>query len=335
MSALRKTPPPSVDQDQPGIVRSYAFMEGDGQFRHEVLAGLAASRKSLPFHWRHDHEGLLAAEAWAGAPENHLLAGEAALLQAHLPEAAVIMGAGLELIEMGPGCGLQTPLVLEHLDAPLYLPLGRDPAGLAAAIGRVAERRPGQHIAALYADPLQPLILPRFAGVALRKRALFLSALALATWTVDDLALLLRQARRLLGSGGAVLATLDLKKNRKWLDGAVNDAQGLAARWNASLLGRINRELEGDFQAERFRHVGMHNEKLGCTGLYLESAYAQFVHVAGQRIDFAEGEVMLTGLLTQHSEQDFTVMAAEAGFKLQKFWSDEQRRVGLALLMAV
>lgn len=335
MNALRKPPPPASLEQVPGIVRSYSFVERGEPFAREVLAGLGGARKSLPFQWRHDHAGLLAAEAWAAAPENHLLAGEAALLRAHLPEAAVVMGAGLELIECGPACGLQTHLLLEGLDVPLYLPLGRDPAGLAAAISRIGTRFPGQHIAALLADPLQPLVLPQFAGVNLRKRALYLSALALASWIVDDLGVLLRRARRLLGTGGALLATLDLKKNRKWLDAAVNDAQGHAARWNASLLERINRELQADFQPDRFGHVAMHNEKLGCTGLYLESTYAQFVHVAGQRIDFAAGEVMLSGLLTQHSEQDFTVLAAEAGFKLQKFWGDAQQRVGLALLMAV
>jgi uncharacterized SAM-dependent methyltransferase len=157
-------------------------------------------------------------------------------------------------------------------------------------------------------------------------------AVSACTYTPDELSDVLRQARGMAGAGGALIAGVDLKKSRKVLEAAGNDAQGLAARLNVALLERVNRELGGDFQAQRFRHVAVHDEVLGCTGFYLESDYAQLVHVGGQRHDFAAGEVMLTGISSQYRAQEFEALVVEAGFNLQKTWTDPSRRVAVYLL---
>ena len=168
-----------------------------------------------------------------------------------------------------------------------------------------------------------------------RGNVLFLSAVAAGSYTPDDLSLVLRSARQIAGHGDYLITWMDLKKPRKVLETAGNDAQGLAARWNLSLLQRINRELGGDFQTARFHHVAVHNEMLGCTGFYLESDYAQFVTIEGRRFDFAAGEVMLTGIASQYSAADFESLAVEAGFKVEKMWTDAAKWTSLCLLVAV
>ncbi len=334
MNALRAPHQPGADP-QPGILRVYSFLDQAPRFLNEVLAGLTTERKSLPFRWRYDPAGMAALEAWSGAPENYLQRHERALLKAHLAEAAVIIGPDVELLEVGPGCGLQTGVLLEALRVPLYLDIGVDRVAAHAVAQRLSADWPHLHIAGMLAEPVQPVVLPTFSGVPLRKKACYLSALTTGSYLQDDLSLVLRHVRRLVGTGGALIAGIDLKKSRKLLEAAGNDAQGLAAQWNASLLHRINRELGGDFQPERFRHVAVHNEMLSCTGYYLESLYEQFVHVNGQRFDFTAGEVMLSGLATQYGLPDFETLAVEAGFKLQKLWVDEKKWVGVGLLMGV
>jgi L-histidine N-alpha-methyltransferase len=334
MNAQRAPHDPGTEP-QPGIVRVYSFLDQTPRFLNEVLAGLSTGRKSLPFRWRYDTAGMAALDAWSAGPENYLQRHERALLKAHLPEASVIIGPDVELLEMGPGCGLQTGALLEDLRVQMYLDIGVDRMATHAVAQRLAAAWPQLHIAGLLADPLQAIVLPEFSGVPLRKKACYLSALTTGSYFQDDLSQVLRHVRRLVGTGGALIAGLDLKKNRKVLEAVGNDPQGLAAQWNASLLHRINRELGGDFQAARFRHVAVHNEMLSCTGYYLESLYEQFVHVNGQRFDFTAGEVMLSGLATQYGAQDFEALAVEAGFKLQKLWVDEQKWVGVGLLMGV
>jgi uncharacterized SAM-dependent methyltransferase len=226
-------------------------------------------------------------------------------------------------------------MLIEALQPPLYLHVGVDDAAAEAVAARLSSAYPALHIAGMLADPAQPLVLPEFAGLGGRRKVLYLSAAALGGYTPDELSMLLRCARLMAGAGGSLIATLDLKKSRKVLEASGNDAQGLAARWNLALLGRINRELGGDFQPARFRHVAVHDEMLGCTGYYLESGYAQFVKIDGQRHDFAADEVMLTGIASQYGVEEFQALAVEAGFRVDKVWTDAAKWMGLCLLAAV
>jgi dimethylhistidine N-methyltransferase len=326
---------PSPDDMQSGIVRTYSFLPQTTHFPGEVMAGLSAPRKTLPARWRYDDAGLRAMEALCSTPEFYLARHERALLAAHLGEAVTVMRRCSQLIEIGPACGLQVGMLIEALQPPLYLDIAVDVAAAEAAAARLSEAYPGLHIAGLLADPTQRLVLPTFAGIDVRGKVLYLSAVAAGSYTPDDLSLLLRSARDIAGHDGYFITCIDLKKPRKVLEAAGNDAQGLAARWNMSLLHRVNRELGGDFQVSRFHHVSVHNEMLGCTGFYLESDYAQFVTIEGRRIDFAEGEVMLTGITSQYSAGEFESLAVEAGFKVEKMWIDAARWTALYLLGAV
>ena len=329
------SPPLQSDGSEPGIVRTYSFLAPSTGFLADVQAGLAAPRKLLPARWRYDEMGLRALEALSGAPEFYLARHERALLAAHLTEAAEVMDRNPQLIEIGPACGLQTGMLIEALQPPLYLNIAIDEAAAEAAAGRLSAAYPRLHIAGMLADPTVPLVLPEFAGMNTRRKALFLSAAAAGSYTPDELSMLLRCARHIAGAGGTLITAIDLKKSRKVLEAAGNDAQGLAAHWNAALLQRINRELGGDFQTARFSHVAVHDEMLGCTGFYLESDYAQFVNVGGRRFDFAVEEVMLTGIASQYSVGEFETLVGEAGFKVEKIWTDAAKWMALCLLVAV
>jgi len=57
-----------------------------------------------------------------------------------------------------------------------------------------------------------------------------------------------------LAPGDLVLMGVDLKKHPKLIWEAYNDSAGLTSRFNLNLLHRINRELDGDFNTDRFEH---------------------------------------------------------------------------------
>jgi len=50
-----------------------------------------------------------------------------------------------------------------------------------------------------------------------------------------------------LHEGDALLLGADLKKDKKVLEAAYNDALGVTAAFNLNVLARINRELGGNF----------------------------------------------------------------------------------------
>lgn len=318
-----------------GVVRFYNFLEDGISFRADVQAGLSSPRKTLPARWRFDAAGMQAFDALCAAPEYYLARTEQALLNAHLAEMAVVVGPDPVLIEIGPPAAIQSDLLIAAMQPHLYLNVGVDAAAARVAASRLAGVFPALHIAGMLADPAKGLDLPKFAGVPIRRKVAYLSAVAAGAYARDDLSDVLRGARGMVGAGGALIVCIDLQKSRQRLEAAGNDAQGLAAQLNRNLLYRINRELGGDFQPARFSHVAVHNEKLGCTGFYLESEFAQIANVAGQRYHFEAGEVMLTGIASQSGIGEFEKMAADAGFAVQKLWSDSDNRIGAGLMVAV
>src|SRR5204863_121763 len=78
----------------------------------------------------------------------------------------------------------------------------------------------------------------------------------------------------------------DLKKDPAILNRAYNDKAGINAAFNLNLLTRINRELGGDFDLDRFAHVAFYSEAEGRVELYLKSLAEQTVVAAGQRFRF-------------------------------------------------
>jgi len=334
-SSLRQAVPAPLPSDetapQAGVVRFYSFLEPDSGFAADVKAGLAAPRKMIPGAWRFDGPGMMAYEALCGTPEYSLVRAERALLVRHSQEVLLATGINPLLIEMGPPAGINSGALIETLKPTLYLNVGMDLLSAQASAVLLSADHPMLNIAGMLAAPGQNLVLPVFPGVRSGRKVVFLSAAAAGCHTADSLSEVLRQAAQLAGKGGILIAGVGLQKGRRQLESAGNDAQGFAARLNRNLLQRINRELGGDFQAERFRHVAVHNEKLGCTGFYLESEFEQFAMVEGRRHDFAAGEVMLTGIASQFAQPAFERLVIEAGFTLQKAWADDARWVSVNL----
>lgn len=311
------------------MVRFYSFLEPDTGFAADVKAGLAASRKMIPGVWRFDGPGMMSYEALCGTPEYSLARAERSLLVRHSQEVLLATGINPLLIEMGPPAGINCGALINALKPALYLNVGVDLLSAQASAVLLAADHPALNIVGLLATPGQSLVLPTFPGMSSGKKVVFLSAASTGCHTPDSLAEVLHQAAQIAGKGGILIAGVGLQKGRRQLEAAGNDSQGFAARLNRNLLQRINRELGGDFQAERFRHVAVHNEKLGCTGFYLESEYEQFAMVDGQRHDFAAGEVMLTGIASQFAQPAFERLVIEAGFTLQKAWADDARWVSV------
>ncbi len=86
---------------------------------------------------------------------------------------------------------------------------------------------------------------------------------------------MLRRIRRTLRPGDALLLGADLAKSPKILVPAYDDAQGVTAAFNKNILARLNRELEADFDLERFRHVAAVEQRCSRMEMHLESTVAQ------------------------------------------------------------
>jgi uncharacterized SAM-dependent methyltransferase len=121
-----------------------------------------------------------------------------------------------------------------------------------------------------------------------------------------------------------MLVGVDLKKDPALLHAAYNDAAGVTAAFNLNLLARINRELGADFDLRRFRHYAFYNPALGRIEMHLVALEPHSVKLAAHRFDFAAGETIHTENSYKYSLEEFRALAAKAGFRSARVWTDRR-----------
>jgi dimethylhistidine N-methyltransferase len=317
-----------------GIVRLYNLLTPQTSFRDDVLAGLALPQKSIPPKYFYDERGAQLFERICELPEYYPTRTEMAIMRECVGEVARLLGPDVELIEFGSGAGVKTRLLIEHCRPALYVPVDIAEPQLRANAAALGADYPWLNLSGIVADFAAPLALPDFV-VPVRRRVVYFPGSTVGNFTPDEAVAFMRRCRDLLGPGGILLIGVDLKKDKRVLDAAYDDAQGVTAEFNLNLLHRINRELEGDFVVSRFRHVAFYDEGKGRIEMHLESGYAQFAHVAGRRFDFRPGETIFTEISCKYGVEEFQALAAQARFHAERVWTDPQRLFAVHALMAV
>jgi uncharacterized SAM-dependent methyltransferase len=136
-----------------------------------------------------------------------------------------------------------------------------------------------------------------------------------------------------LHPGDGFLVGYDLKKDAQILEAAYADATGVTAAFNKNLLGRINRELDGDFDLDAFRFRAVYDRRRGAVDSYLVSERRQSVRIgaAGLRVAFSVGETIHTESSYKFTRDDVAGLARRCGFMETKTYTDACARYALTL----
>ena len=308
----------------PGIVRIFDRMPASDDFRADVLAGLARTPKSIPPKYFYDAAGSALFERICELPEYYPTRTELAIMHADVNAIAQLIGRDTRLVELGSGASTKTRLLIEAARPAAYIPIDISRAALELAAAALARDYAWLNILPLCADFTRPVELPRVAGIGTLRDVVYFPGSTIGNFTPEEALVFLRHVRELVGAGVLVIG-VDLKKDKPTLDAAYDDAQGVTAAFNLNLLTRINRELGGDFQLERFRHVAFYDVAKGRIEMHLESVAAQRVQIAGRVFDFAAGERIHTENSCKYTIEEFVALGRAAGFESLQVWTDPAR----------
>jgi dimethylhistidine N-methyltransferase len=150
-----------------------------------------------------------------------------------------------------------------------------------------------------------------------------------------EAAAFLHRVRHTVGSGGLLVLGVDRRKSARILNAAYNDAAGVTAAFNLNLLARLNREMDSDFDLSRFAHHAAFNAEASRIEMHLVSREAQVVHVAGERIDFEEGETIWTECSYKYDRARLDRLAQTVGFAITRLWTDARKRFWVAVMTGV
>lgn len=305
-----------------------------GDLRAEILAGLTASPKTLPCKYFYDERGSELFDAICELPEYYLTRTELDIMQSHAAEIATALGSRVLLVEPGSGTSAKTRLLLDKLHWPCaYVPVDISREHLIKAADQLNRHYPDLEVLPVCADFSQAFALPAPHHPAARTLIYFPGS-TIGNFEPDATVALLKQLLRLAGCKGALLIGVDLNKDRTLLEAAYNDVAGVTAAFNLNLLARLNRELGSDFDVSRFRHRAVFNPAEGRIEMHLDSLENQTVNIAGETVQFGAGESIITEYSYKHTLPGFAALAAQAGWKVQKVWTDERRWFSVQYLTA-
>ena len=324
-NALRKPEPiVSVTEEAPDI--------SGAEFRRSVLAGLAATPKTLEAKYFYDARGSKLFDAITALEEYYPTRAEAALLRHHAGAIADFVGAEACLIEFGSGSSVKTRILLDALpDLACYVPIDISGTHLKATAEALA-RDYALPIMPVHADYTRDFALPD--SVPAEGRVGFFPGSTIGNFDTEAAVAFLQGARRLLGKNARFLVGADLQKDEDRLVAAYDDAEGVTAAFNLNLLRRINRELDGTFDLAGFRHEARYDAQLGRIEMHLVSRRDQSAMVAGRRFDFAAGESIHTENSYKYTLETFAGLARQAGWHVDAQWRDPEGLFSLHGLVA-
>ena len=243
------------------------------------------------------------------------------------------------MAELGSGSGRKTRLILEAMarrQPTLYHPIELSGAALS-----MCEREMNQldSVSVLgfetgYLDGLRKAAARREPGQHLL--VLFLGS-SIGNFDRQPGEEFLRKIREILTTGDALLLATDLEKPADQLLDAYDDPLGVTAAFNLNLLARINRELDGDFNLTRFRHVARYNEQERRIEMHLRSTIEQTVKIrkCELTVAFMKDETIWTESSHKYSPEVIAEMAHETGFEVDGQWFDREWPFAQNLLIPV
>jgi uncharacterized SAM-dependent methyltransferase len=136
-----------------------------------------------------------------------------------------------------------------------------------------------------------------------------------------------------MGPEDVFMLGIDLKKSPDILIPAYDDAQGVTAAFNLNVLHRINRELGGQFEVQRFEHVALYNDDKGRIEMHLRSQQAQHIPITKleQVVSFQAGETLHTENSCKYTVDEVRALGQQANLDLRRTWFDRQHYFLLAL----
>jgi dimethylhistidine N-methyltransferase len=300
------------------IVRSRALQQE--AFRAEALAGLSNQQKSVPPRWLYDRRGSELFEEITRLEEYYPTRTETAILMRDADEMGALCGEDVVLLEYGAGAGLKSEILLDGLTPRMYVPIDIAEEFLDQTVARIRHQYPWLAVRPVVADFTSRFDLPL--DVAEDRRVAFFPGSTIGNLDRREAAALLRRMRRNVGADGKAIVGVDLRKPIETLIPAYDDAKGVTAEFNLNLLARLNRELDANFQLDRFAHEARWNEEESAIEMHLVSLRTQLVTVAGRRFAFEAGETIHTESSRKYEPAGFTDVAQRCGWRTAKIWTD-------------
>ena len=297
----------------------------------DTLQGLSANPKYLLPKYFYDNAGSGIFQEIMKMPEYYLTNCELEIFESHKKRFAEAFMEGVQtfnLIELGPGDGMKTKILLRFLvDTDVnfkFVPIDISKKANDELTESLKREIPSLKIEPETGDYFQLIKTIKHNPVT-RQIVLFLGS-NIGNLNDQDISLFLNSLSEFTQTGDKVLIGFDLKKSPDVIMKAYNDPHGLTRKFNLNHLARLNRELQADFDLSRFEHHTEYNPLTGKVKSFLISTVEQSVYIGalGQSYTFKQWEPIFMELSRKFDLKNIEALALNHGFKVDHHFTDHR-----------
>jgi len=304
-------------------------------FAKDIDKGLKDTPKHIPCLYFYDYKGSLLFEEICQLPEYYLTRAETDILETYSEEIISYFPSDTLLVELGSGSSIKTQLIIEELlnqhNKASYSPIDISQRMLSESSISLLEKYPNLEIisvAAEYDEGLRQLEMHNE-----RPKLILWLGSSIGNFKPEEAIDFLKNIVKILSPNDFFLFGFDLQKEKNLLVKAYNDSQEVTAEFNLNLLSRINRELGGEFDLDKFMHQAVYNEEKNRIEMYLISTCEQEIYIAelNSCYHFNKNERIHTENSFKFSLKDIDSLADQVGIKAFKQWFDSKKYFNLTL----
>ncbi len=316
---------------QPSSVKDF-----NKDFAADVANGLSTKPKYLPTRFIYDDEGSRLFERIMQQEEYYLTDAEIDLLNRHKADYdELLKPEPVDVVELGAGNGEKTRILLEN-----FLRSGRQFTFRPLDISKAAIDRCMEILDNTLPDlDCHGMVADYFEGLRWlnnennHKRLVLFLGSNIGNFEPKQRDAFLSELYDSLNTGDHVAIGFDFKKATSLLNNAYNDANGVTAAFNKNILKRINTELGGAFDPDKFQFYATYNPFMGAVQSTLIATEPQEVAIRAldQSFYFDAWEPVHTESSFKFSENEISQLAAKHGFQHQALLKDEKGWYGNAI----
>ena len=299
-------------------------------FARDVLIGLSGNPKRIPSKYFYDAEGSRLFQQITDLEEYYPTRCEFEIFHSYKREIGEIMqGEMFNLVELGPGDARKTRILLKSfLESKLdftYVPIDISESALQGLVHGLQQEFPTLQVHGLVSEYFNALNWLR--NLNQRKNFVLFLGSSIGNFNSERSRVFLHSLWNSLNPNDHALIGFDLKKDIDLLLRAYNDSKGVTREFNLNLLRRVNRELGGNFEVNRFRHYASYNVFSGAMESYLVSRENQIVMISeiGESFSFLPWEPIHTEYSYKYLESDIEKLADDTHFAPVTQFYDKDR----------
>jgi L-histidine Nalpha-methyltransferase len=316
-------------------IRIDSHLDGGAErsLAEDVLDGLTRPFKELPPKHFYDSHGAQLFDRICELPEYYPTRCERAILSERAEEIAALTGA-VELVELGSGTAAKTRVLLDAMSAAgtleRYVPFDVTESMVRESAETLTAEYPELRVHGVIGDFERHLEhIPAADGPRI---VAFLGG-TIGNFPPGSRRRFLRQIAHLLGPDDHLLMGSDLVKDRRVLEAAYDDSQGVTAEFNRNVLRVLNRELRADFDPEDFEHVALFDDEHEWIEMRLRARREldAVVHELDLPVHFDAGEELRTEISAKFTPERLEGDLAAAGLRLVSWLTDPDELFALTL----